>query len=73
MNVKLKNILIWLGLARDNAIFYIGGSDVLPPPLKGQQEQDALFALEQGDEAAKQLLIEHNLRLVAHIIKKYYE
>ena len=39
-----------LGLFRDQGIFYIGGSDVLPPPLKGDQEQDALQRLEQGDE-----------------------
>ena len=52
-------------------IFYIGGSDVLPPPLKGQEEQEALEALEQGDEQAKQKLIEHNLRLVVFIARRY--
>ena len=71
MNVKLKNILIWLGLARDNAIFYIGGSDVLPPPLKGGEEQLALEALERGEESAKQRLIEHNLRLVVFISRRF--
>ena len=54
-----------------NSIFYIGGSDVLPPPLKGQQEKDAIFALEQGDESAKQLLIERNLRLVVFIARRF--
>ena len=52
-------------------VFYIGGSDVLPPPLKGQEEQEALEALEQGDEQAKQKLIEHNLRLVVFIARRY--
>ena len=52
-------------------IFYIGGSDVLPPPLKGQEEQNALEALEQGDEYAKQRLIEHNLRLVVFIARRF--
>ena len=52
-------------------IFYIGGSDVLPPPLKGQEEQNALDALEQGDERAKQRLIEHNLRLVVFIARRF--
>lgn len=56
---------------RENAIHYIGGSDVLPPPLKGQQEQSALEALEQGDGAAKQLLVEHNLRLVVYIARRF--
>ena len=52
-------------------IFYIGGSDVLPPPLKGQEEQDALTALEEGNETAKQQLIEHNLRLVVFIARRF--
>ena len=52
-------------------IFYIGGTDILPPPLKGQEEQDALAALEAGEEAAKQRLIEHNLRLVVFIARRF--
>ena len=52
-------------------IYYIGGSDVLPPPLKGQQELDALEQLEQGSDAAKALLIEHNLRLVVYISRRF--
>ena len=51
-------------------VYYIGGCDVLPPPLKGEQEQEVLESLEQGSEEAKQLLIERNLRLVAHIMNK---
>lgn len=60
-----------LGFFRDQGIFYIGGSDVLPPPLKGEQEQDALQRLEQGDENAKQQLVEHNLRLVVYIARRF--
>jgi len=60
-----------LGFFRDQGIFYIGGSDVLPPPLKGEQEQDALQRLEQGDEKAKQQLVEHNLRLVVYIARRF--
>jgi len=67
----LLEILRKLGLRKGNAIHYIGGSDILPPPLKGQQEQSALEALEQGDGAAKQLLIEHNLRLVVYIARRF--
>lgn len=52
-------------------IYYIGGCDVLPPPLKGQDEQDALVALERGEESAKQLLIERNLRLVVYIARRF--
>ncbi len=52
-------------------IYYIGGSDILPPPLKGSQEQEALELLEQGDDGAKQLLIERNLRLVVFIARRF--
>ena len=52
-------------------IHYIGGADVLPPPLKGVDEQTALEALERGEEEAKQLLIERNLRLVVFIARRF--
>ncbi len=71
MNQFWLQILQKLGLAREQTIFYIGGTDVLPPPLKGQQELDALLALENGSEDAKQLLIEHNLRLVVYIARRF--
>ena len=67
----LWNFLRRLGLLPQRGIYYIGGSDVLPPPLKGQTEQDALLALEQRDENAKQTLIEHNLRLVVYIARRF--
>ncbi len=54
-----------------SGVYYIGGSDVLPPPLKGQDELDALVALERGEESAKQLLIERNLRLVVYIARRF--
>lgn len=52
-------------------VFYIGGSDILPPPLEKDAEEEAIVALRQGDEAARQLLIEHNLRLVVYISKRF--
>ena len=64
-------ILDFVGLLPRENIFYIGGSDILPPPLKGQEEQDALQQLEEGSEAAKSLLIEHNLRLVVFIARRF--
>ena len=67
----LLELLRKLIIRKEKAIHYIGGSDVLPPPLKGQQEQSALEALEQGDAAAKQLLVEHNLRLVVYIARRF--
>lgn len=60
-----------LGFFRRKSVFYIGGADVLPPPLKGAEEQAALEALMNGDEQAKQRLIEHNLRLVVFIARRF--
>ena len=67
----IMHILAWLGLMPQRNIYYIGGSDILPAPLKGQEEADALAALELGDELAKQRLIEHNLRLVVFIARRF--
>ena len=69
--MKLEAILQKLGLLQPGKIMYIGGSAVLPAPLKPEQERQAVAALEQGDEAAKQLLIEHNLRLVVYIARRF--
>ena len=68
---KFVKFLKNLGFLPIDPIYYIGGSDILPPPLKGQQEQDALEALEQGSEEAKKRLIEHNLRLVVYIARRF--
>ena len=67
----LFHFLTWLGVIPQRNLFYIGGTDILPPPLKGSDEQDALDALARGEEAAKQLLIEHNLRLVVFIARRF--
>ena len=71
MTRKFFHILTKLGFISTNTLHYIGGTDVLPPPLKGKEEQEMLEALEQGDERAKQLLIEHNLRLVVFIARRF--
>jgi len=71
MTNKLLVILRKLGFLVENTVFYIGGTDVLPAPLKGQEEQNALIALEAGDDSAKQCLIEHNLRLVVFIARRF--
>ena len=68
---KLLVILMNLGLLPRESVHYIGGSDILPAPLKGEDEQQALEALEQGSEDAKQQLIEHNLRLVVFIARRF--
>ena len=52
-------------------VYYIGGSDVLPPPLDREEEELAIAALAEGDEAGRSRLIEHNLRLVVYIAKRF--
>lgn len=53
-------------------IYYIGGTDVLPPPLAPEEENIYAVRLsETGDEEAKSILIEHNLRLVVYIAKRF--
>lgn len=53
-------------------VLSVVGSHSFPKPLTAKQEREALEAMAAGDPAARQKLIEHNLRLVAHIIKKHY-
>ena len=65
----LNKLLIKLGFFP--SLYYIGGTDVLPSPLKGKEEQEALEAMENGDEDAKALLIERNLRLVVFIARRF--
>ena len=69
--MNLWVILEKLGFAKGQGIFYIGGSDILPPPLKGEEERSALEALEQGGEEARKHLVEHNLRLVVYIARRF--
>lgn len=56
---------------QDQVLYYIGGSDVLPAPLKGEDERDAIEALARGEESARQTLVEHNLRLVVYIARRF--
>ena len=69
----LTLIKSWLEkhLTPGSGLFYIGGSDVLPPPLGREEEEKAITAMENGDEAAKRLLTEHNLRLVVYISRRF--
>ena len=52
-------------------VFYINGSETLPPPLTREQEEKAFAMLETNGTEARQLLITHNLRLVVYIAKKF--
>lgn len=52
-------------------VHYIGGSDILPPPLDRQEEAAVIAALAAGEPGAKEKLIEHNLRLVVYIARRF--
>ena len=69
--MKLRVLLEKWGIWKKCGVFYIGGNEVLPPPLKGEEEQRALDALRSGEEGAKQHLVEHNLRLVVYIARRF--
>ena len=71
MNETIRKLLRLLGFLQPAKIMYIGGSDVLPPPLRAQEEQQMLARLANGDEDARQALIERNLRLVVYIARRF--
>lgn len=70
LRLLFRSLLEKLGFSPPG-IHYVGGSDILPPPLDKEHERAALLALAQGDIDAKQLLIEHNLRLVVYIARRF--
>ena len=57
--------IIWL-------ILGLSGTQNFPPPLPPKTETELFIKMKEGDDAARTKLIEHNLRLVAHIVRKYY-
>lgn len=62
LNFVLENVLM---------VGFVGGTNSFPPRLTKEEEEKYLEAYENGDTDAKNILIEHNLRLVAHVVKKY--
>ena len=67
---RVLEILIKLKIIKPKSIFYMGGVNILPPPLKPEEEMELLQQLEY-DESIKQVLIERNLRLVVYISRKF--
>ncbi len=76
VKLKLQMMLLWyrilmaLGLKAEE-IYYIGGSEALPPPLTREEEAHLLSKLSSGDSAVRAMLIERNLRLVVYIARKF--
>ena len=71
MKFELRKLLRLLGILQPEKIMYIGGSDVLPQPLPPEKEQALLRELAAGSEEAKRSLIEHNLRLVVYLARRF--
>ena len=69
--LRLRFRLIDWGLIARRGVFYIGGSDTLPPPLEREEEAALIARMDAGDESVRRTLIEHNLRLVAYIARRF--
>lgn len=68
----IESIILWFrGKRAPDKLMYIGGSDVLPPPLSREVERETIERMVSGDDGAKSLLIEHNLRLVVYISRRF--
>ena len=70
MIIKIINYIFKL-LKIDNTLLFVGSTDVLPPPLSKEEELDYVLKARNGDIEARNKLIEHNLRLVVFLAKKY--
>lgn len=72
MNI-FKKWILWIKqkLSRKQGVYYINGPELLPPPYSPEKEAEVIAALEAGDPDARNALIEHNLRLVVYIAKKF--
>lgn len=69
----LKKIILYLKsiLKEENSFFFIGSTDKLPEPLSKEEELELVIKANQDDREAKEKLIEHNIRLVVFLAKKY--
>ncbi|MCY0874828.1 MAG: RNA polymerase sporulation sigma factor SigE [Firmicutes bacterium] len=70
LRLLVLRVLLTLRMGPD-PIYYVGGSEALPPPLTREEEEYLLARLPSGDEAVRALLIERNLRLVVYIARKF--
>ncbi len=66
----LKRLFLKLFIT-DDEIYYVGGSDTLPPPLTKEEELEVIKSIQNGNENEKEKLIVHNLRLVVYIAKRF--
>ena len=69
--IKLIKKIFEMFFSKYNQFFFVGSTDILPPPLEEKEELEYLIKAQKGDEEARNKLIEHNLRLVVFIAKKF--
>jgi RNA polymerase sporulation-specific sigma factor len=69
--MEILRIIRKLLSRKDNSIYYVGSTDILPPPLPKEEEERLVLLREKGDKNARNKLVEHNLRLVVFLSKKY--
>lgn len=69
--LKVMSVLYKLRVLEQEEIFYVGSTEVLPPPLSNDEENFLLVCMQQGDTAVKSVFIERNLRLVVYIARKF--
>ena len=70
----IEKVAVRIGFKRKKprcGLFYIGGNDTLPPPLSAEEEQKTVIEFMKGSKEARNILIEHNLRLVVYIARKF--
>ena len=72
MSVLFFSLLMKIASAVYYFALHVKGAGAFPPPLSAEREAELLEKSRNGDDDARNELIEHNLRLVAHIVKKYY-
>lgn len=73
LSEKVNLMLVWMvkKLQLQEEVYYVGSSESLPLPLTAEEEQDLLTKLEEKNSYAREKLIEHNLRLVVYIARKF--
>lgn len=69
--IKLIKKIVFNIIKKYNELYFVGSSDKLPPPLSKEEEEELVIRFHNGDMMAKDKLIEHNLRLVVFLSKKY--
>ncbi|MBP3447268.1 MAG: RNA polymerase sporulation sigma factor SigE [Clostridia bacterium] len=68
---KIKQFFLKLKLNRADTVYYVNGTETLPPPLSKEEENELMEKLGAGDDSVREKLIVHNLRLVVYIAKKF--